>query len=337
MEEYYQYLESNQKILDKILSDFTKATGLATILVDPHGMELTASYGFSPFCQLMRNNEETRHLCQTCDMFGGRSSIKNNVTTPYICHAGLVDFSYPVTIDGQVVGFILCGQKRKEKKDSFNPHIKETTDWKDDPIFVEAYENMPITTPEKIRSGSELLTIIVNYYLSDIMSKHLVIQQPTQLINQIDYSEKELAEARMNHEQIPFTYHESQENAADSAQVKVKNKISRPEVIEALEYINHHLNEVITLDEVADHVYLSGYYFGKLFKKEVGMNFVDYINEKKINRSMILLQDSTWSIDSIAHSLGFSQSSYFSKLFKRVTKLSPREYRQRIQKEALRK
>ncbi|MDT2759339.1 PocR ligand-binding domain-containing protein [Enterococcus xiangfangensis] len=335
MKDYFQYIESNQKILDKILSDFTEATGLATILVDTHGMELTAGYGFSPFCQLMRNNEETRHLCQTCDMFGGRSSIKNNETTPYICHAGLVDFSYPVTIDEQVVGFILCGQTRIEDKDDFHPIIKEQTYWKDDPILVEAYENMPITTPEKIRSGSELLTIIINYYLSDIMSKHLVVQQPTQLLNAVDYSEKDLADARMDHAQIPFTYHDSQ--VQEVPHEKVKNKISRPEVVEALEYINHHLNEVITLDEVADHVYLSGYYFGKLFKKEVGMNFVDYINEKKINRSMILLQDSTWSIDSIAHSLGFSQSSYFSKLFKRVTNISPREYRQQIQKEALRK
>lgn len=326
MEDFSHYFESHQKILDKILSEFTEATGLATILVDTQGFELTAGYGFSPFCQLMRNNEETRHLCQTCDMFGGRSSIKNKVTKPYICHAGLVDFSYPVTIDEQVVGFILCGQTKIAPDSGFQPIIKEKTQWQDDPIFVEAYENMPETTPEKIEAGAELLKIIINYYLSDIMSTHLSVQEPQGLPDAFQFPQvAKDSGAKMDHNQIAFTYHGKEAP-------EEKNKELRPEIADALEYINRHLNEVLTLDEVADQVYLSGYYFGKLFKKEVGMNFVDYVNEKKISRSMILLQDSTWSIDSIAHSLGFSQASYFSKIFKRVTNISPREYRQKIQR-----
>lgn len=259
-------------------------------------------------------------------MFGGRSSIKNKVTKPYICHAGLVDFSYPVTIDEQVVGFILCGQTKIAPDSGFQPIIKEKTLWQDDPIFVEAYENMPETTPEKIEAGAELLKIIINYYLSDIMSTHLSVQEPQGLPEafQLPKVAKDSG-TKMDHNQIAFTYHGKEAH-------EEKNKELRPEIADALEYINRHLNEVLTLDEVADQVYLSGYYFGKLFKKEVGMNFVDYVNEKKISRSMILLQDSTWSIDSIAHSLGFSQASYFSKIFKRVTNISPREYRQKIQR-----
>lgn len=324
MDDHSQYIESHQKILDTILSEFTEATGLATILVDTQGNELTAGYGFSPFCQLMRNNEDTRQLCQNCDMFGGRSSLRNNVTTPYICHAGLVDFSYPVTIDNQVIGYILCGQTKIADKSEFQPIITEKTYWQNDPISVEAYDNMPFTTPEKIRAGSQLLTIIINYYLSDIMSSHLAIQEPTNVPNQFFTQNQTIP----SEEKIPLKHIES--TSSDLQKVQTE----RQEIIDALDYINRHLNEVITLDEVADHVYLSGYYFSKLFKKEIGQNFVDYVNEKKINRSKILLQDSTWSIDSIAHSLGFSQSSYFSKLFKKVTKMSPRDYRQKIQEEA---
>ncbi|MDT2848558.1 PocR ligand-binding domain-containing protein [Vagococcus carniphilus] len=326
MDDHSQYIESHQKILDTILSEFTEATGLATILVDTQGTELTAGYGFSPFCQLMRNNEDTRQLCQNCDMFGGRSSLKNNVTTPYICHAGLVDFSYPVTIDNQVIGYILCGQTKIEDKSDFQPIITEKTIWQDDPLFVEAYDNMPSTTPEKIRAGSQLLTIIINYYLSDIMSSHLAIQEPTNIPSQFLKQRHPVK----TEEKIPLKHVETISNDTQ------KITSDRQEIIDALDYINRHLNEVITLDEVSDHVYLSGYYFSKLFKKEVGQNFVDYVNEKKINRSKILLQDSTWSIDSIAHSLGFSQPSYFSKLFKKVTQMSPRDYRQMIQEETRR-
>lgn len=324
-DDHSQYLESHQKILDTILSEFTEATGLATILVDTQGNELTAGYGFSPFCQLMRNDDDTRQLCQNCDMFGGRSSLKNNMTTPYICHAGLVDFSYPVTIDKQVIGYILCGQTKIQDISSFQPIINEKTNWDKDPIFKEAYDNMPFTTPEKIKAGSQLLTIIINYYLSDIMSSHLSVKEPINIPNHL-FSKNE--QPASNEEKISLTNVESPANLLE------KNTSERQEIVDALNYINRHLNEVITLDEVADHVYLSGYYFSKLFKKEVGKNFIDYVNEKKINRSKILLQDSTWSIDSIAHSLGFSQSSYFSKIFKRVTGMSPREYRQIIQNES---
>lgn len=332
MDDHSQYIESHQKILDTILSEFTEATGLATILVDTKGKELTAGYGFSPFCQLMRNNEDTRQLCQNCDMFGGRSSLKNNVTTPYICHAGLVDFSYPVTIDNQILGFILCGQTKIDDKSDFQQIITEKTIWQNDPIFVEAYNNMPSTTSERIKAGSQLLTIIINYYLSDIMSSHLTVQEPTNVPNQfLQKNEPVHTSSVKDYDKIHLKHISSQPIDASKVQT------DRQEIIDALDYINRHLNEVITLDEVASSVYLSGYYFSKLFKKEVGQNFVDYVNEKKINRSMILLQDSTWSIDSIAHSLGFSQPSYFSKLFKKATNMSPRDYRQKIQKEALRK
>lgn len=329
MEDHLEFIEPNQKILDKLLSEFTEATGLATILVDTQGIELTPGYGFSPFCQLMRNNEDTRKLCQHCDMFGGRSSIKNKQTTPYVCHAGLVDFSYPVTIDNQLIGFILCGQTRIEVSHPFQEIINEKTDWRNDPLFVEVYEAMPLTTPEKIKAGSELLTIIINYYLADIMNTSLKANVEA-ATNLPDFSETESTIKKIN-----TTKRKNSLEIVRNIECFEQRlpQIERPEIITAIKYINDHLNEVITLDEVADFVHLSGYYFSKLFKKEVGITFIDYINEKKISRAMILLQDSTWSIDSIAHSLGYSQSSYFSKLFKKTTKMSPRDYRQLIQKE----
>lgn len=335
MTNHLEYIEPNQKILDKILSEFTEATGLATILVDTQGIELTAGYGFSPFCQLMRNNEDTRKLCQNCDMFGGRSSIKNKRTTPYVCHAGLVDFSYPVKIGEQIIGYILCGQTKIASPHNFQPIIKEKTEWSDNPLLVEAYKNMPTTTPEKIRAGSELLTIIINYYLSDIMGKHIAVQFPEPIPRAFVDEEVTKHPAK---QQPTIVQAETTPpiGLVELPQTELP-KNCHSEIEEAIDYINKHLNEAITLNEVANHVYLSEYYLSKLFKKELGINFIDYINEKKINRAMILLQDSTWSIDSIAYSLGFSQASYFSKIFKKVAKVTPSQYRNQIQKEAYRK
>lgn len=100
----------------------------------------------------------------------------------------------------------------------------------------------------------------------------------------------------------------------------------RPEIKMAVQYIHSHLNENITLAQISKQVFLSSYYFSKLFKKETGSNYVDYVNSKKIRQAQLLLQDSSWPIDSIAQSLGFTQSSYFSKTFKRITGVSPRQF-----------
>ncbi|MFC6169915.1 PocR ligand-binding domain-containing protein [Loigolactobacillus jiayinensis] len=319
------YFGNNQKILDKILREFAEATGLPTILVDTRGDELTYGYGFTPFCQLMRNNEKTRQLCQNCDMFGGRRAVQAKQSQPYICHAGLIDFSYPIKLDEQVVGYILCGQAKVDDTSEFQPILNEQTDWHKDPILSAAYANLPTVKPSKIKSGAELLKIIINNYLSNIVNGTFEVDAPAPVPAKI---KAKIGPAPADHKQqvakIDFSITKQHHTKHATQSVK-------PEIKKALDYINKHLNEVISLDEVAEHVFLSSYYLSKLFKREMQINFVDYVNNKKIDRARILLQDSTWSVDSIAHSLGFSQTSYFSKTFKKAVGASPSQYRKQIQ------
>jgi AraC-like DNA-binding protein len=100
----------------------------------------------------------------------------------------------------------------------------------------------------------------------------------------------------------------------------------RSEIKQAIQYIHTHLNENISLARISKQVFLSSYYFSKLFKKEIGINYIDYVNRKKILHAQLLLQDTSWTIDSIAQSLGFTQITYFSKTFKKVTGISPRQF-----------
>ncbi|MBP3039126.1 PocR ligand-binding domain-containing protein [Bacillaceae bacterium Marseille-Q3522] len=105
----------------------------------------------------------------------------------------------------------------------------------------------------------------------------------------------------------------------------------KKEIKKALKYIDKHLNEQITLDEVANYIYLSPYYFSKLFKKETGVNFINYVNEKKIEKAKELLKVSDWSVDSIAKNLGFSQTSYFCKVFRNANGITPKKYRDSLE------
>lgn len=95
-------------------------------------------------------------------------------------------------------------------------------------------------------------------------------------------------------------------------------------------YIKSNINEPLTLADVADNFSLSKQYIMRSFKKYYNTSVTHMINEEKLQRSLILLRDTDMTVDEIANSLSFSQSSYFCRLFKRAFSLTPTEYRRQI-------
>lgn len=93
------------------------------------------------------------------------------------------------------------------------------------------------------------------------------------------------------------------------------------------QYIKAHLSSDISLKEVAGFVGLSPNYYSTLFKKETGYTFSDFVNECRIKEAKKLLADNTINIKSIAASLGFCDSRYFSRVFKNMTGMKPSEFR----------
>ncbi|AIX70944.1 PocR ligand-binding domain-containing protein [Klebsiella pneumoniae] len=98
----------------------------------------------------------------------------------------------------------------------------------------------------------------------------------------------------------------------------------------ALRYIDAHLSDELRLEDVATHVYLSPYYFSKLFKKYQGIGFNAWVNQQRMASAKELLCHSDWSIASIARNLGFSQTSYFCKVFRQTYQVTPQAFRQQI-------
>ena len=98
----------------------------------------------------------------------------------------------------------------------------------------------------------------------------------------------------------------------------------------ALRYIDAHLSDELRLEDVASHVFLSPYYFSKLFKKYQGIGFNAWVNQQRMASAKELLCHSDWSIASIARNLGFSQTSYFCKVFRQTYQVTPQAFRQQI-------
>ncbi|MEW9699442.1 response regulator [Paenibacillus sp. SI8] len=108
-------------------------------------------------------------------------------------------------------------------------------------------------------------------------------------------------------------------------EVKVLSK--RPEVLDACQYVSLHLNRKISLDEVAEQLFLNPSYFSRLFKKETGETFIEYVSRMKVGRAKELLDQTNMSVAKICESLGYDNHSYFIKMFKTVAGVTPLEYR----------
>lgn len=104
-----------------------------------------------------------------------------------------------------------------------------------------------------------------------------------------------------------------------------KTGYSRP-IQRAIRLIGSYVLEPCSLARIAEELQLHPSYLSNLFKKEVGINITQYIRERKIEEAKDLLLNTDHSISEIAEMLGYNSVSYFSKVFRKTTKISPREY-----------
>lgn len=91
-------------------------------------------------------------------------------------------------------------------------------------------------------------------------------------------------------------------------------------------YINQHIEEKLTLNKVAEVYNISPNYLSILFSKYNDIGFTDYINHSKIQAAIKMLEKGDLKVYEISDILGFESSFYFSRVFKKVTGMSPRDY-----------
>jgi|SRR5471030_1486441 len=285
----------DSELINKIAHDFANATNLAVVVVNIHGEEVSDLYQFTPFCQLMRQDPEMRRRCRTSDRCGGLEASKSNQPCIYRCHAGLTDFSIPLVIGGHLVGFVLCGQVRVQDSVQL-PEVQVCSDlaWQQNYQYTENFDKIPVINYDRLLSAADLLKIIVDNYLEQQLDFVVIKDQ--------------VPPAAERHVAIP-SQHDS----------KMKK---------ALRYIDSHYAEDLRLEDLAAMVYLSPYYFSKLFKKYQGVGFNAYVNQRRMQSALQMLEQSDWSIAVIARNLGFSQASYFCKVFRQAYRITPQAYRE---------
>ncbi len=127
-------------------------------------------------------------------------------------------------------------------------------------------------------------------------------------------------------------YHELLDRINDFIDILVKTikdidtRTSNALVKKALDYISINYNKAITLNNVATYLEVTPGYVSNLLSSYTSKNFTDLVTECRIEKAKELLKEN-YQIKEIASSLGFGSHNYFSKVFKKVTGLTPKEYK----------
>lgn len=100
-----------------------------------------------------------------------------------------------------------------------------------------------------------------------------------------------------------------------------------PLITQAIELIGERYAEKLTLRDVAGSIHINESYLSKLFKKELGVGFTDYLNSLRIQKSVELLSQPDMNLLEIAGRVGFDDQSYFTKVFKKITGKTPRQFK----------
>ncbi len=143
---------------ERIMHNWAKATGLATVAVGADGEYISECYNFTDFCiKLTRGSKEGCARCEKCDREG---------KGVYHCHAGLLDFAVDLVVNGEKVGSVIGGQVLPENPDEekFRQVAKEIGVDPDE--YIEALHKVNIKSEEAIVASAELLGDVLNNFIN---------------------------------------------------------------------------------------------------------------------------------------------------------------------------
>ena len=121
-----------------------------------------------------------------------------------------------------------------------------------------------------------------------------------------------------------------QEPSGKEESEEQKNAAGSFIVSNAVQYMQEHFQEKITLPEVAEKIYVSQWHLSKLLNRHMGKNFSEVLNSIRIEKAKELMKDPSLRLADIAEMVGFLDVAHFSRVFKKLTGVSAGEYRNHL-------
>ena len=278
-------------------------------------------YGLPQFCGLYRKNPTGMECCLTC-----RSAMTSGAcyrgTIEYSCHGGVIIIACPVPVTGDQAAqpvIASCAFAREDREAGWielRDHAKGLGI--DLRKMRAAYDRMPVLTDERRRIAMAL----VETGAAAISCQCAASSLPGPIASNLPAP---LPEPDID---------ELIESALYIAQTQSTQQPDRPRGALLVEQVQEMLRRnpelPFTVKMIAATARVSPNYFSTLFRQATGINFTDFLLQQRMALSQQLLRDLTLSIEQIAARAGFPDASYFTRRFRRVTGLSPTQWRSSV-------
>ena len=312
---------------EKIQDELARLTGTAIITIDYKGNPITKHSYRTDFCSVIRGDPVFRKRCCRCDALAGLEAVRMGKPYIYLCHCGVVDAAVPVTVGNRYLGAVMFGQVRIPDGDTdakVERLVSEVSSFQtgsesDRQDLIEMYDRLPEMEYKRIVAIADTLNAIVNYIVDRAVNSeneamtYKFLLQNSNIQNAAAFSEIQGLKAP----------------ELEWGDFPVERELPKSSPIyPAVAYVHNHRQEMVTMNDMARLCHLSPSYFSRLFRREMGENFINYVNRIKVQWAKERLRSSNDSVVQIAQELGYMDSSYFISVFKKFEGTTPLAYRQ---------
>ncbi|AIQ56482.1 PocR ligand-binding domain-containing protein [Paenibacillus borealis] len=313
--------------LQVIQDDLAAVTDMAVLTVDAAGKPVTRHSKCTDFCRAMRSATQSSRLCESCDYRGGHAAQSMQRPYVYKCHMGIVDMAVPLVVGSKYLGSIMLGQISIPGQDTGKElDVLSASGGSDQgehgAMLEEYYRSLPVMSYERIESVASLVTHMSHYITGRIGAKNRTYAFGKTAA--VKHTEEKAAQEQAT--PVPLLQEQETGHPAGGQQATGTTGGSirlKP----ALEYIHGHYREPLRLAEMAKLCWISADYFSRLFRQETGSTFSSYINSLRLEEAKRCLVEEADSVVSIAYSLGYEDSGYFIRTFKKFAGDTPAAYR----------
>ena len=185
-----------------------------------------------------------------------------------------------------------------------------------------------IVEEEKAYGNMEVASMCVrfSYILEEIVSriqeKYTYLGKLENIESYLQYGQNEIKEQEVLIERFSQKII-SLYNIFKDSKVMYKDNV----VMQACQYVIEHVDEEINLAIISEKLAISKNYFCTLFKQETGENFLNFVTEMKMRRAKFLLKEKNLKVYEVCELIGYNDTTYFTRLFKKYTQMTPNEYK----------
>lgn len=317
---------------EKVQDMIAEETGTAIITIDFKGYPITKHSKRTDFCTVIRENPILCKRCYRCDALAGLEAVRRNKPFIYLCHCGIVDVAVPVSVENVYLGAVMFGEFRLAATDedsNVTRLVNETSTFDkdggaEDRTLLDLYNQLPEMEYQQIVKIADMIDGIVQFIIKKALKNRNDaltwewMMRTGQFTAETDMVDKGPLDWKSPNDLTGTTIPANEQNASLSALSPVYPAVS---------FIHDHIKENIGLKDMAELCHLSPGYFSKLFRREMGENYSDYLQRQKVIKAKKELEGTTESITQIALNLGYQDPGYFIKVFKKYEGITPSAFR----------